>query len=119
MKQSKPLKQITANALTKQALRILDLRGFNVWRQNNAAVYDPVKKVFRANSATPGISDIIGYHRKTGRFIAVEIKAGKDKMSPQQQLFIDQVVRAGGIGVVLRNSDELEQLSFLLQKSNI
>jgi len=109
-------KGITANALTKHALRILDLRGFHVWRQNNAAVYDPTKKIFRSNSATKGISDIIGFHRKTARFIAVEIKVGKDRISKEQELFIDSVIRSGGIGIVLKDMDGLELLSKALQE---
>jgi len=111
-------KGITANALTKHTLRILDLRGFHVWRQNNAAVYDPTKKVFRRNSSTPGISDIIGFHRKTGHFIAVEIKIGKDRISKEQQTFIDSVVRSGGIGIILRDMDGLEMLSNILAEQN-
>lgn len=99
---------ISANALTKHALRILDLKGFHVWRQNNAGVYDPGKKVFRANSATPGISDIIGFHRQTGQFIACEIKAGKDRLSPEQTIFLERVKRCGGISMVVRSIDDLE-----------
>jgi hypothetical protein len=53
------LPHTSANALTKHALKILDLKGFKVWRQNNGGVYDPTKKVFRANSSTPGISSLL------------------------------------------------------------
>lgn len=108
-----PLKQlptITANALTKQTLRMLDLKGFHVWRQNNGGVYDPIKKVFRAGSSTPGISDILGFHRRTGLVIAVEIKVGRDKPSQAQLDFLAAVVKAGGIGKIVRNSDDLETL---------
>lgn len=102
---------ITANALTKHTIRLLDLKGFNVWRQNNGGVYDPTNKVFRRNSSTPGISDIIGYHKKTGKFIAVEIKIGKDKLSPYQEQFLSGVNKAGGIGVVIKDMDELEKFA--------
>ena len=53
-----------ANQLTVQTLKALSLKGYHVWRQNNGGVYDPVKKVFRRNSSTPGVSDIIGFHKK-------------------------------------------------------
>lgn len=102
--------RLTANALTKQALKVLDLCGFHVWRQNNAAVYDPTKKVFRRNSSTPGISDIIGFHKKTGQFIAVEIKVGKDKLSPYQERFLADVIKAGGVGKVVKTLDCLDEL---------
>jgi len=106
----KSIAAISANALTRHALRVLDLKGFHVWRQNNGAVYDPVKKVFRRNSSTPGISDIIGFHRKTGQFIACEIKAGKDKLSPEQEVFLAGVKRAGGVALVIRAIGELEEI---------
>lgn len=105
----------SANDLTKHALRVLDLNGYNCWRQNNAGVWDPTKKVFRKNSATPGISDIIGFHRKTGQFLACEIKSGKDKLSPEQTLFLDRVKRAGGLAIVIRTTDDIEQLNDTLK----
>lgn len=108
MKKKSPVK-ITANALTKHTLRVLDLKGFHCWRQNNAGVYDPTLKVFRANSSTAGISDVIGFNRKSGQFIAAEIKAGKDKLSKEQGMFLNSVERSGGVALVIRSIDDLEQ----------
>lgn len=105
---------ISANALTKHALRILDLKGFKVWRQNNGGVWDPGKKVFRANSSTPGISDILGFHRRTGVFIACEIKAGKDKLSNEQEMFLKSVERSGGFALVIRTIEDLENFKPIL-----
>jgi hypothetical protein len=99
-----------ANQLTVQTLKALSLNGYHVWRQNNGGVYDPVKKVFRRNSSTPGVSDIIGFHKKTGVFVAVEIKAGKDKLSPYQERFLADVKKAGGVAMVVRNMDDVEAL---------
>ena len=108
-KQKKINNTISANALTKHALKILDLSGYHVWRQNNGAVYDEKKKCFRKNSSTHGISDIIGFNRKTGQFIACEIKVGKDKLSPEQEVFLNSVKRSGGIALVAKSIDDLEQ----------
>lgn len=80
-----------------------------MWRQNNGGVYDPTIKKFRKNSSTPGISDIIGFHKKTGRFIACEIKAGKDRLSDEQIEFLKNVNDAGGVGMVVRTIDDLEK----------
>jgi hypothetical protein len=101
---------IKTNALTKHTLRALDIAGYNVWRQNNGAVYDAKFEGYRRNSSTPGISDIIGYHKKTGTFIAAEIKAGKDKLSKEQEIFLSQVKRAGGIAIVIKNIDDVENI---------
>lgn len=102
--------KITANGLTRQALRILSLKGYHVWRQNNGGVYDAKIGGYRRNSSTPGISDIIGFHKKSGQFIAAEIKIGRDKLSPFQERFLADVKKAGGVAMVLRTMDDLEQI---------
>lgn len=99
-----------ANQLTVQTLKALSLKGYHVWRQNNGGVYDPVKKVFRRNSSTPGVSDIIGFHKKTGVFVAVEIKAGKDKLSAYQERFLADIKKAGGFAMVVRSMDDVEAI---------
>jgi len=110
-KQTISKKEIVAktstNNLTQQCIKILWAKGWQVWRNNNAGVYDPTKNVFRANSTVKGISDIIGFNKKNGRFIAVEIKTGRDKLSPEQKLFLDYVNKSGGIGWEIRSLDEL------------
>jgi hypothetical protein len=73
-------------------------------------VWDPAKKVFRANSSTPGISDVLGFHKRTGIVIACEIKVGKDKLSPEQEAFLKAINEAGGIGRVVRNTNDIEEL---------
>ncbi|MDO7846466.1 VRR-NUC domain-containing protein [Hymenobacter sp. M29] len=95
------------NELTKAVVKMLTLGGCKAWRQNNGAVYDPTREVFRAGSATPGISDVLGYHRATGRFVAVEIKTGSDKLSPEQTSFLDEVRRAGGFACEGRSLDQI------------
>lgn len=107
--------QSLSNKLTVFALKALSLNGCKVWRQNNGGVYDPVKKVFRRNSSTPGVSDIIGFHIRTGIFIAVEIKAGKDRLSREQELFLADVKKAGGFTMVIRTMDDITKLQILTQ----
>ena len=100
----------TANALTKHALKALDHIGYNVWRQNNGGIYDPSKKIFRQNSSTPGVSDILGYHKKTGVILAAEIKAGKDRLSEYQKRFLEGIEKAGGVAMVIRTMDDIENI---------
>lgn len=108
-----PIPKTSTNDLTKATIKMLLLIGFNVWRNNNGAVYDPTRRAFRSNSSTPGISDIIGYRRNSGQFIAVEIKNGKDVMSDAQTLFLNALNNNGGIGLVVRNIDDVENLKQL------
>lgn len=46
-----------------------------------------------------GSSDLIGWTHD-GRFLAVELKTGRVKVTPEQQRFTDAVNRAGGVGII-------------------
>ena len=52
-------------------------------------------------SAPNGSPDLIGTCQ--GRGLAIEIKAGKDRLSPAQALFRDSWRRAGGVYIVARD----------------
>jgi hypothetical protein len=99
-----------ANELTQYALKVLRLAGFYVWRQNNGGVFDQKLGRYRANSATKGISDIMGFHKRSGIIIACEIKTGKDRLSAEQVDFLAAVEAAGGVALVVRHADELKHL---------
>lgn len=43
-----------------------------------------------------------------GRFLAIEVKAAKGKVSPHQQLFLDEIRARGGVAFVARAIDEVE-----------
>jgi hypothetical protein len=70
--------------------------------------------------ANPGGSDIIGWTsriitpdmvgEKIAVFTAIEVKAGRNKPTPQQQAFIDRVNADGGIAGIARSADEAEAL---------
>lgn len=131
---AKTLKGQSANALTKTVLNYLNMQGFRAWRQNTVGILDPtelVKKLgamfascvakrriptkkelqalirscYRKNNGLNGTSDIQGYQKKTGRFIAVEVKAGSDTLKPHQAAFLQEVKRNGGIAIVARDFD--------------
>lgn len=98
---------MSANALTKAIVTMLTVYGCLAWRQNNGAVYDPTRQVFRARNTKKGISDVLGLELQTARFLAVEVKVGKDKLTPQQRQFLADVRAAGGFACEGR---ELEQV---------
>ena len=57
-----------------------------------------------------GSSDFIGWLH--GRFLAIEIKVGKDKLTPEQINFLEQVNQSGGIGICARSvSDVTDRLN--------
>jgi hypothetical protein len=97
------------NALTKSIIMLLTLEGCAAWRQNNGAVYDASFGGYRAGSVTPGISDVLGYHKATGRFVAVEVKTGSDTLSEEQIAFLDNVRAAGGFACEGRSIDQVRR----------
>jgi hypothetical protein len=106
------LPKVSANTLTKNVLRVLDLRGFYCWRQNNGAVYDEKNKCYRKNSQhLKGVPDIIGFNRKTALFVCVEIKAGSDQLSASQKEFLTIVSRANGLQFVVRTVEDIDVLN--------
>jgi hypothetical protein len=97
----------TANSLTNKIINHLSMIGFCVWRQNTIGVFDVKKQVFRKNKNTKkGVSDIIGFHKLTATFIAVEIKIGNDKLSLHQSTFLKDVEKAKGISLVVKSFDD-------------
>jgi hypothetical protein len=107
----------TTNQLTKDIIAFLSLCGFHAWRNNTTGVWDAKKKVFRKHHGRLGVSDILGIQKQTGRFIAVEVKTGKDKLSPDQVLFIDDIIKAGGIAIVAHTFDGfLEQFKAIVNE---
>lgn len=94
LKFSKGNKQ-RANALTKSVLDYMTMQGFKVWRQNNIATFDAKIKSYRKFTGLKGVPDVIGYCKSTGVFVAIEVKAGKDKLSPEQKIFLSDSQNAG------------------------
>lgn len=97
------------NAVKKHVLQYLAYQrewfGFSVY---NGATYDPKAGCFRAKTGIgqrKGVSDLIGMWN--GQFMAVEIKTPTGVVSEHQKLFIDDVIRHGGLAVVIRSVDEM------------
>ena len=57
-----------------------------------------VKGIKGRKSPTKGVSDIIAVW--LGRFVAIEVKTPTGRISPEQQDFLDEVTRAGGLSIV-------------------
>lgn len=58
-----------------------------------------------------GSSDLIGW-TSTGKFLAIEVKFGKNILSTDQIKFLDAVNKSGGIGFVASSTtDVLDKLS--------
>lgn len=54
---------------------------------------------------TKGVPDILGIYK--GRFLGIEVKTEKGKVRPEQEEFLENIRRHGGIGFVARNLDDV------------
>ena len=104
---SSSMKITNANQLAAYAVKVFTQAGWICWRQNNVAVCD--KGQFRRFVGLKGVSDVIGFNATDGRFLAVEIKVGRDRLSAEQENFLQSVNRAGGLGLIVRHANDLAQ----------
>ena len=93
--------------IQKACLEFLQWNKIFCYINTSSGVYDPTRRVFRTNKNMKGVSDIIGIC-PDGRFLAIEIKAEKEKVSEDQQVFLENVATKGGVAFVARSVDELE-----------
>lgn len=76
------------------------------WRANTGAGIAPSGQFVR--SGLKGQGDYLGLQAPEGRFISIECKRERGgKESPDQQRFRENVIRHGGIAVVVRSVDEV------------
>lgn len=66
-------------------------------------------------STFKGVSDIIGI-MKDGRFIAVEVKGKKGKVSLEQEQFLDIIKRFNGIAILARSLEDVMAVVKLPEK---
>jgi hypothetical protein len=67
------------------------------WLRNNVgtAVYGAARVQYGAGGK--GASDLLGVHRRTGRFIACEVKVPGESPRPDQDLFLRRIQASGGL----------------------
>jgi len=74
-----------------------------LWR-NNSGVAEYKNGARVRYGLVPGASDLIGIYR--GRFVAIEVKTPRGRVTREQQMFLDLVARLGGIARVVRSVEE-------------
>jgi len=83
--------------------------GLVLFRNHNGLFYDKDGRAHKTGLCK-GSSDLIGWHIHTGLFVALEIKTPTGRLSEEQKNFLDQVNKAGGIGIVCRDEKKLKEL---------
>jgi len=54
---------------------------------------------------TKGVPDILGIYK--GQFLGIEVKTAKGKVRPDQEQFLENIRKHGGIGFVARSLDDV------------
>lgn len=104
-------------ALVKACLEYLSYVNCVAFRNNSGVVFvdngDGSKRAVRMG--IPGVSDIIGF-TPDGRFLAIECKTEKGKLSKSQVEFLRKVELAGGVALVVRDVNGLvDRLQIITQ----
>jgi len=95
----------TANQITRNILRVINMQfGCVAYRVNNVGVWDEAKQIHRGGNTEKGLPDIWACIR--GKFVVIEVKAGKDKMSEHQEARRQEIERANGVYFVARSTDD-------------
>lgn len=85
----------------------LNYSNWHVWRNNTYGIYDQAKQVYRKlQYQQKGVADIIGFHKQTAQFIAIEVKIGSDTIKPEQHEFLSQLKNSNGIVFVAHSFDD-------------
>ncbi len=87
---------MTSNKLTNDLLLALSKEFKAVAYRHNVVRAQVANRWIR--SSPDGVSDIVGSVK--GRFLAIEVKVGKDTLSEAQYGFLESVWKSGGIALV-------------------
>lgn len=85
--------------LQNEILHYLHSSDIFAWRQNTGA-FRADKRFIRMGF--PGISDIIGI-LPDGRFLAIEVKSPKGKLTEYQKVFLSEIKANGGVAIIARS----------------
>ena len=95
-------------ALSRGPTRLLRINAGVAW-QGTVIERTPQRLVlarpYAIRLAAPGVSDLIGW-TEGGRFVAVEVKGPRGRVTAEQAAFLDLVRRSGGLAGVARSVED-------------
>lgn len=91
--------------LLAACLDLLRLMGIPAIRINSGAIKVDGRII---RLAPAGTSDILGILPPQGRFLAIETKSSRGRLTPDQEAFLEGVRQAGGVSLVVRDLKSLQ-----------
>lgn len=88
--------------LIKEIMLAATKLGARLFRNNCGALEDKNGRWVHYGVCNPGGADLIGW-TADGRFLAIEVKAGRTVTTAEQLKFIEGVNAAGGVGLIARD----------------
>lgn len=95
--------------VTLAITQYLNLRG-HVFKRNQSGmtfIKGPMGKTRAIRMGEKGWPDLIGLEKGTGRFFGIEVKAGKNKATPEQEAMLHKIRFNKGIAVLAYSVDEV------------
>jgi hypothetical protein len=96
--------QETTNNITTAIINFLLSKGHSASRINVQGQYDESILAWRKSGSRKGFYDIVCSIK--GKFVAIDIKKGKDFLSDDQLKFKGEVIKDGGYAVEFRDYQE-------------
>lgn len=98
-------------------IEFLRMNGIFCFCVQTTGIFDPVRKIyrpFRGKGNMVGVADVLAILPGSGRFMAIEIKSEKGRLSDHQIKFLKSVNEEGGLGFVARSvTDVCNQINLL------
>jgi hypothetical protein len=101
------MKTLSETGVVKACLEYLTLKGIFAWRNNTGAVQVEGKRFVRFG--IKGSPDILGV-MPDGRFLGVETKSAKGRLTAEQKAFGEAVTNRRGVYIVARSVSDLEKI---------
>ena len=100
---TRPPRRVTHTTLVSEIRAAVNrLPGCHVWL--NAVGEHHCDERHLVYGLAVGSADLVGI--ASGRFVALEVKVGRDRLSPEQRAWLAHVRELGGVAVVVRSVDE-------------
>ena len=98
---------MTETTILKQTMIEASKLGLVCFRNNVGMLPDKNGRMVQYGLCK-GSSDIIGFDRKEGFFVAIECKTDTGRVRKEQQIFLDTVKKSGGFSCIIRDAKNLK-----------
>jgi hypothetical protein len=98
-------------SIENEILTYLKLRGVFVWPNASVGVFDQKLGIYRKKRGVHrvvGISDILGI-TQDGRFLAIEVKSVKGRLTADQAQYLSNINARGGLAFVARSISDVQE----------